>query len=99
MDEIKLMLRAVWMMIWGKNIRLVARSKSIKNGWIIPRKVLRITSRENFTSALAREIFGLAASRPTTNSRLDLFIIDPPLRELPFVLVEIANLYQRGPYL
>jgi phosphate:Na+ symporter len=25
MDEIKLMLRAVWMMIWGKNIRLVSK--------------------------------------------------------------------------
>jgi len=41
MDEIKLMLRAVWMMIWGKNVRLVrlARSKSIKNAWSAPRKV------------------------------------------------------------
>jgi hypothetical protein len=29
LDEIKLM-RTVWMMIWGKNVRLVSKSRSIK---------------------------------------------------------------------
>jgi phosphate:Na+ symporter len=31
MDEIKLMLRTVWMMIWGKNIRLVSKIENHQN--------------------------------------------------------------------